>query len=49
MCIFIKGGLKMNFIYDVLLNFNDGRIYDFYEWGEKMILNILKSSCIQNK
>lgn len=25
----------MNFIYDVLLNFNDGRIYDFYEWGEK--------------
>lgn len=25
----------MKYIYDILLNFNDTRIYDFYEWSDK--------------
>lgn len=33
----------MIYIYDILVNFNDNRIYDFYEWNEKdEILNIKK-------
>ena len=29
----------MKFVYDILLNLNETRVYDFYEWSEKIQLS----------
>lgn len=32
----------MKFVYDILLNLNETRVYDFYEWSEKDSIEFFK-------
>ena len=33
----------MNFIYDILLNFNDKELYEFYEWSKDDCVDYVKT------